>query len=173
METSNPAAIGEKFGRGDVVVLSSGDKVVLLASYADQFGGDNNASFTVADCLTGCEWSWADTCKMRFVRSGGQAEIERVRGIRDARVSQQSNIDWIVAQWPQIRSSPPGATIVALAALIGISERELWGPNGEGISFFENGWRVASLFDEVLMGADAQAVREFAADYRSKRKSTE
>lgn len=159
----------QKFKRGDVVRIADdlgpmmahfekGQTAIVMGSYDDQYGGGNSRDYTLMleDCS---RVSWYHEDQLTFIRHDPE-EIARRTKAREERQNQETNLGWIVSNWPKIRERTPGATLQHLADMAGLGD--LWGSRGEGIDYFANALAVRELFDPVLSRGDEAEVRAFA-----------
>lgn len=163
----------QKFKRGDVVHIAKdlgpsmahfeNDRdAIIMGSYRDQYGGDNNIDdWTVMFCDTGGECSWYHTSQLTFLRHGGEVEIKKVKLMRARRETSERDINWILANWLNIREHTPGATMGKLMELIGITNP--WGAHGEGITYYSNAMRTRQLLDPVLSTGELDKLNELLA----------
>jgi hypothetical protein len=160
----------QKFKRGDVVHIAAdlgptmshftADKdAIVMHSYADKYGGDSHDIYSLMFCDDGSQCSWYHEHQLTFLRHGGEQEIDRVTSEREKREEMQTDLEWIVANWPTIRTRVPGATICELMRRIGISEP--WGAHGEGITYYANAQATFKLLDPVLSSGNVEQVKSF------------
>ena len=167
----------QKFHKGDLVRVAEdlgpsmahfsgkGELAHVVGSYHDQFGGGPEEPEYTLLFKDGNTVSWYYEHQLTFIRYGGEAEMQAVKASRKTRQVQESDLDWILLNWPSLReSSVPSATIIKLASLLGWSEDDLWGAHGEGITFFMKGRAVIRAADKIIMeGADKdRLVREMS-----------
>ena len=65
---------------------------------------------------------------------------------------QKSDLDWIFANGPAVAEKPHGASIQALAECFGLTN--LWGRNGEGITYYSNARGTLELATPYLKAGD-------------------
>lgn len=168
----------QQFQRGDVVHIAkdlgssmshfdSDRDAVVLGSYRDQFGGgpDNEHTYTLL-FLNGARVSWYYDSQLTLLRHGSEADIDEIQCYLAYQDMQDSNLNWIVANWATTRDHPSSASIHALAALAGYSADDLWGKHGESIDYYANTRQLLAAFDPVLLTGDVAAVRVFGATLR-------
>lgn len=165
----------QKYKRGDVVHIAvdlgqsmshfKKDKdVVILGSYADQFGGSNTSDYTVLFLEDGNESSWYGEHQLTFLRHGGEEFISEIKKTRNERNEVVSDLGWIVDNWKNIRiDGIPGATMTKLMLLIGITNP--WGNRGEGIDYYNHSRYTMKCLDEVLLTGDVEKVEQFITDF--------
>lgn len=132
---------------------------IILGSYDDQYGGGNKDDWSVMFCDSGFSCSWYHTKQLTFIRHAGEEEIHRIREAKEERDKQKSDIDWILANWKEIRAYPPQATMDKLMAMIGI--RNPWGSRGDGMTYHANMIATLNYLDPVLMTGDKEKLTQF------------
>lgn len=164
----------QKFNRGDVVHIAvdlgqsmshfEKDKdVVILGSYADEFGGNNTRDYTVL-FEDGNECAWYQEYQLTFLRYGGEELISEIKKTRNERNKVVSDLGWIVDNWKKIRKEGvPGATMVKLMSLIGITSP--YGNHGEGIDYYNHTKYTTRCLDAILSTGDIGKVQQFIADF--------
>ncbi len=167
----------QKFKRGDVVHIAADlgqsmshfkkDKdVVIIGSYADQFGGGNTGSYSVLFIDDGNEVSWYGEHQLTFLRYGGEELIAKVKEEREEREKLESDLSWIVDNWKDLRVGKiarTGAWMCKLMSLIGITKP--WGNHGEGIDYYSNAKYTMDCLDSVLLTGDIEKVKQFIAGF--------
>ena len=167
----------QKFKRGDVVHIAADlgqskshfkkDKdVVIIGSYADQFGGGNIDDYSVMFLDTGNECSWYDEHQLTFLYYGGEELITKITKEREQREKVESDLGWIVDNWKELRIgkiAKTGAWMRKLMSLIGITNP--WGNHGEGIDYFSNAKYTMDCLDPVLLTGDIEKVKQFIAEF--------
>ena len=78
----------------------------------------------------------------------------------------RSDMDWIFIHGPEVLEKGISASIVALARELGISEDQMWGRYGEGITFYEISMRVLSFAAPFLRAGDKAGFLKAASEYR-------
>lgn len=168
---------GQKFKRGDVVHIAAdlgqsmshftkNKDVVILGSYADQFGGSNTKSYTVMFLDTGGECSWYQEHQLTFLRHDGEELIAKITKEKEERVKVEIDLEWIVDNWKEIRigaTSETNASMNKLMSLIGITNP--WGNHGEGIDYFNNAKYMMDCLDPILLTGDIGNVEQFIAEF--------
>lgn len=163
----------QKFKRGDVVHIAANlscamshfekDKdVVILGSYADQFGGSNTKDYSVMFLDTGDEVSWYHEKQFTFLRYEGEKIIEKIRKTREEYDTKVSQLNWIIANWENIKHSTPHASAVKLMALVGITKP--FGEHGEYWDFCQHWQLTYKLLDPILSTGDIKRIKNFIAE---------
>lgn len=159
----------QKYKRGDMVRIAkdlgpsmshfeADQDAIVMGSYRDQFGGDNVDSYTVMLCESGGETSWYYEHQLTFIRHVGDEGIAAIETVREKREAEETNLEWIVKNWPSIREKPPGATMSELMRRCGIEKP--WGAHGEGYSYYKNAMATHQALDSVLQTGDLKQVVE-------------
>jgi hypothetical protein len=175
----------QRFQRGDHVRIAddlgpymshfrAGCDVIVVGSYADQYGGDNRDTYTVFFRGSGgC--SWYDEHQLTLIEASRTDLLNQWEHELEAERALMSDIDWIFAHGADIVAKPHGASVQALADCFDFGT--LWGANGEGIDYdynFRATLHVATPF--LLAGnkfgwmQEAAVIRDRIADARRKRK---
>jgi len=156
----------QKFHRGDVVHVAKnlGEEMshfkndfdgVVIGSYVDQYGGEGRGypAYTVMTLDTGNEISWYCEDQLSFLRHGGEALIQEIKGRREAMEAEQAKLEWIIANWPKVST----VSLQTLGTAIGFGD--LWGDHGEGIALYENSMRIMHLFDAAMKSGSLEQVK--------------
>lgn len=163
----------QKFKRGDVVHIAAdlGQSmshftkdvdVVILGSYADQFGGGNVKDYTVLFCSNGNEVAWYEEHQLTFLYYGGEKLISKIKKEREGRQEVEGDLNWIVDNWRVIKTRGrgyPSASMDKLMSLIGITEP--WGRHGEGIDRWTHIQYTLTHLDPILMTGNIEKVKQF------------
>lgn len=138
-----------------------GEELIVLASYAEQYGGDNRKSYTVLFTKTGSSMSWMEDHELELIRHVGESEIQRVIADREAREVHERDLAWIVVKWPAFAGKVPGASVEVLMGVVGITSP--WGKNGEGYTWFRNAEFAVQALTPALESGDVEKVRALGA----------
>lgn len=171
----------QKFHKGDHVRVAddlgpsmshfeSGCEAIVIGSYADQYGGQNHRSYTLHLKGQG-EVSWYEEPQLTLLEADRLDLLAQWEAEEEAERRQKADIDWIFEHGPEVLRSAHGASISTLARGVGITD--LWGSNGEGISYYENAMRVLGLAAPFLETKDkagwfalCEKVKLRTADYK-------
>ena len=162
-----PTESVEKFKRGDVVHVPAempenmrhfpcdADGVVIGSG--QQYNAERNGSYQYTILFEEYgETSWYQEGLLTFIRHGGQDEIDRIKALIAAREIQESDMTWILSNWPRIRhSGVSGATVGKLADLIHYGDLA---PHGEGFEYYANAEAIIGFFDAALLTGTIEAV---------------
>jgi hypothetical protein len=159
----------QKFRRGDVVRVAkdlgpsmshfySDVDAIVMGSYADKYGGDDVTSYTLMLLPEGSEVSWYYEHQLTLIRHGDEDLIKQTKMDRELRSMLYSDLDWIMENWKRMRAekSIPGATVVKLMELVGITDP--WGSGGEGLTYYMNAQATINALDEALSSGDKKAL---------------
>lgn len=126
-------------------------EAIVLGSYADQYGGDERNSFTLY--LKGhglCAWYYGS--QLTLIESGRVDKLKNWKDEAEAERKQKSDLDWIFANGPEVAEKPHDASIRALAKCFGLTN--LWGSNGEGVTYYSNAIGTLELAAPYLKAGD-------------------
>ena len=152
----------QKFQKGDWVQVAkdlgpsmshftADCEAIVIGSYADQYGGSNRNSFTLHLKGRG-QSSWYYGNQLTLIESGRKDKLRQWKATAKAEVKQKSDLDWIFANGPAVAEKPHGASIAALAKCFGLTN--LWGRNGEGITYYSNAMGTLELAMPYLKAGD-------------------
>ena len=173
----------QKFVRGDMVHVAkemppsmahfeNDFDAIIIGSYSDLYGGSiQSPSYSVLVCKDGNEIAWYDEHQLTFIRHCDDGEVERIKAARQEREAVESDMAWILANWPKIRLEPPGATMSKLMAMLGI--KNPWGSNGEGYVYAMNAEGTFKLLDEALLTGDMKVLNDRIAALTNTETKTE
>lgn len=152
----------QKFQKGDWVQVAkdlgpsmshftADCEAIVIGSYADQYGGSDRNSFTLHLKGRG-QISWYYGNQLTLIESGRLDKLQAWEDEADAERKQKSDLDWIFANGPDVAEKPHGASIAALAKCFGLTN--LWGRNGEGITYYSNAMGTLELALPYLKAGD-------------------
>jgi hypothetical protein len=141
--------------------FEDGKEAIIEGSAADLCGGRDN-SYSVKFVEDGNTLAWVDQYRLTFVRKATEEEVQAIDAAREARIIQQSDLDWILANWTTFSDcNVPGPCLATLAKLIGINNP--WGRAGEEITLYEVYRFIYDQFNGLLREGNKQAVLDHAA----------
>jgi len=155
-------AKAQKFSKGDWVRVAddlgpsmrhftAGCEAIVIGSYADQYGGDDITSYTLHLKGSG-RCSWYHEHQLTLIEAGRADKLARWEEAIEAERRQKGDLDWIFSHGPEVSEKPHGASIQALANCFGLTD--LWGPNGEGITYYTNAQGTLALAEPFLRTND-------------------
>lgn len=126
-------------------------EAIVIGSYADQYGGGDRNSYTLHLKGRGqCSWYYGE--QLTLIESGRLDKLQTWEEEAEAERKQKSDLDWIFANGEAVAKKPHGASIEALAACFGLTN--LWGRNGEGITYYMNAKGTLELAAPYLNAGD-------------------
>lgn len=137
-----------------------GCEAVIEHSYYEKYGGELRQMTEFALMFDdGSTSAWYPGCCLTLIDEGGEHLLTEITNRRKVRELHETDLQWIVENWKQIRDKVPGATIGKLMSLIGITEP--WGSHGEGYVYYSNARYAWQLFDPILSSGDRDKLDEF------------
>lgn len=151
----------QKFHEYDLVYISkdlgnsmrhflSDRTAIVIGSYADKYGRDNDDSYTLYIQGNG-EVSWYYASQLTLIEKNRidlleewKLEIEQERKLK-------GDLDWVFANGNEVLAAAHGASIQALADCFGLTN--LWG-NGEGITYHVNAMNTLAMAKPYLENND-------------------
>ncbi len=145
----------------------AGQEAIVMSSYSDQYGGRADGPHDYTLLIDGSETSWYHEHQLTKVRDGTEAEILEIKAAKAALMEQQSQIPWIVENWPRLKAenSIPGASVAALGKLMGITD--MWGGRGEGVAWYANADYIVKFLTRVLDTGDIFLVEALCLVHKS------
>lgn len=138
----------QKFNKGDWVHVAkdlgagmshfrADCDAIVIGSYADQFGGDEDdkGSYTLFIKGQG-RVSWYKEWQLVLIEANRIDKLEEWDAEEKAEIKQKSDLDWIFDNGADVIKNPHGASLQALASCFGLTN--LWGSQGEGITYYAN-----------------------------------
>ena len=126
-------------------------EAIVIGSYADQFGGSNGNSYTLHPKGRG-QSSWYYGNQLKLIESGCLDKLQAWEDEAEAERKQKSDLEWIFLNGAAVAEKPHGASIEALAKCFGLTN--LWGRNGEGITYYSNSMVTLDLAAPYLKAGD-------------------
>lgn len=130
-------------------------EAIILGSYADLYGGTDKAVVSYSVYIKGrgnCAWYYHD--QLTLIEIGRTDLLEE--WIREIETDDalKSDLDWIFSHGNEVIANPKQASLQALAT--SISCNNLWGENGEGITYAINAQAVLMIAYPFLIKGDKQ-----------------
>jgi len=154
----------QKFNRGDWVRVAkdlgpymshftADCEAIVIGSYADQYGGSNHNSYTLHLKGAGqCSWYYGE--QLTLIEPGRIDKLQAWEEEQEAERKQKSDLEWIFAHGAEVLAKPHGASIAALAKCFGLTN--LWGRNGEGITYYSNAMGTLAAAEPFLATGDKE-----------------
>jgi len=152
----------QQFQKGDLVRVAKdlGDwtahfqcdcDAIVIGSYADQYGGSDTKSYTIFIRNDG-KVSWYDEHQLNLIEPNQFDLLSTWESEEASEIKEKSDLDWIFTNGPEVAGAPHGASVQALANCFGLTN--LWGSNGEGISYYENSLKTMAIAGPFLKDKD-------------------
>lgn len=141
---------------------------IVIATYAQQFGGNNVDSYTLLFEDEG-RVSWYHEAQLTFIKHVGQEGIKAWTDAIKERAENESALPYIVANWKSFKKDGkyPSASLCELLRMVGVTNP--WGSSGEGVNLYNNYNQIIRIFDEVISGGDVAKVQAFAEAFKAER----
>lgn len=166
----------QKFQFGDLVEVASdlgnsmshfpgkGETAIVMGSYRDKYGGDNTNSYTLFFLEYG-EVSWYYASQLTLIQSGAFDILHEWKTVKNMKQKKESDLEWIFENAEYVLEKRPGASISALAKVLGITN--LWGPHGEGFDYYLNMEIVLGVATPFLKNNDLEGFQQLWVDNRA------
>ena len=167
------------FYRGDLVRIANdlgpmmehfpgkGKRAIVLYSYADAYGSGKHSSLALYVEGTG-EVAWYYDSQLTLIKEGQFELLAEWESTQRREIVQKSDLDWVFSNATEVLNHPHRASIQALARCFGLSD--MWGPNGEGITYIYNAHYTLELARPFLEHANKEGWLQFAEKIRNARK---
>lgn len=126
-------------------------EAIVIGSYADQYGGDDRDCYTLHLKGRG-ECSWYFESQLTMIETWRMDKLQEWEEEEEAEDKQKGDLDWIFAHGPDVLTRTTGTSIQALASCLGITN--LWGRNGEGMTYYANAILIRELAEPYLKAGD-------------------
>jgi hypothetical protein len=110
------------------------------------------------------ERSWYDRYLLKFLKSGQHDLLREWKRELECQKKKESNLDWIFSDLDLTKVSD--YTIRALADCLGLPS--LWGPKGEGITYYTRSMQVLNIADRFLKSRDKEGWLKFCEENKGK-----
>lgn len=135
-------------------------RAIIIGSSADEFGDDDTDSYTVFIEGHG-ECSWYHEWQLELI-SANRKDIYNIwKSKMDRKAREESDLDWIFKNGKKIMNDilekneyPSGKIVITLAKALGISENDMWGSHGEGVTFMQSYLQVLEMAVPFLLKED-------------------
>jgi len=152
----------QKFNEGDHVMIAkdlgtamshftSDCEAIVIRSYKDQYGGNNDKSYTLYIKDQG-RVSWYEEHQLTLIEANRHDLLQQWEDEALKATEQQSDLDWIFAHGTEILESASGSTLSALALCLGVTD--LWGNRGEGFVYHMNAQKILMMARRYLIAGD-------------------
>lgn len=165
----------QKFNKGDLVQIDddlgpsmshfeSGCEAIVIGSYKDKFGGDNDSIYTLNLKGRG-KVSWYYEKQLTLIDDNRLDLLDEWEKEREKEINKCSDIDWIFKNGESVIKEPKGASIARLAKELGIEN--LWGKSGEGYVWYSNAMATLEVAKPFLRDGDKKGFLKHCTDIRA------
>jgi len=143
-------------------------EAIVIGSYADQYGGGGRVDPTYTLYIKGLgRHSWYYESQLTLIAIRQIELLEQWVAEKQKVEDQQSDLDWIFANGKTVLESASGATVGALAKCLGVTN--LWGPRGEGFTYYTNSRRVMNIAERYLRTGDKEGWLKLCEDVKAQK----
>jgi len=148
--TGDHIMIAKNLGEGMSHFTNDAEAIVKY-TYSQKFGGDNIDSYCLFIKDHG-ETSWYHEHQLTLIEENRSDLLEIWEKEKEDEIKLKSDIDWIFDNGPVVADSPHGASVSTLASCFGLTN--LWGSNGEGITYYTNSMGTLQIAKPFLLKKD-------------------
>lgn len=157
--------MSQKFHRGDLVHVAkdlgpsmshftADVDAIVLGSYNDLYSSEGSGR-GYALWLKGVgKSSWYDEDQLTLLEHGREDLLQKWTAERTAADKLHGDLDWIFTHGDEVLKGAHSASVEALAACFG--ERNLWGSQGEGVTYYMNALHTLALALPFLRANDKE-----------------
>ena len=169
----------QKFNKGDRIMIAkflgsymshfaNDCEAIVEYTYSEKFGGDNIDSYSLHIKGKGSS-AWYEEHQLTLIEKDRPDLLALWEKQEQDEEILKSDIDWIFENSEDVIKNPHGASVQTLAKMLGCDN--LWGSNGEGMTYFQNSMAVLSIANTFLELSDKQGFIEHCENLkRSKKK---
>ena len=132
----------------------------VIGSYADQYGGDNNTSYTLYIKDKG-QSSWYRDHELTLIDKNRCDLLQLWKEKEDREYKQKYNLNWVFLHGKEVIAEMYSASIHSLANCLDLTVDDMWGSHGEGFVYMENTLRILELAAPFLEKNDKKGWVEF------------
>jgi len=152
----------QKYNKGDHVQVAkdlgpmmshfeSDCEAIVMYTYSEEYGGGDIDSYCIH--IKGCgQVSWYHEPQLELIEANRLDLLEQWEAEAKNEADMKSNLDWIFAHGEEVLKGAHGATIRALANCFGLTD--LWGKNGEGVTYYHNAMITLKMVKPFLDAGD-------------------
>ncbi len=152
----------QKFKKGDLVRVAkdlgssmshftSDCDAIVIGSYNDQYGGGDTDSYTL-HLKVGGRCSWYYESQLTLIEANRLDLLDQWKTERKEEEDLKSFLDWIFENGESVLKGAHGASVTSLAKCFGLNN--LWGNNGEGITYYSNAITTLAMAEPFLKSGD-------------------
>lgn len=145
----------------------SDHEAIVMYSYKDKYGGDTDGKHEYCVYIKGMgEVSWYESDQLTLIRNNGKDILKTWKAEAKTKHDQESDLDWIFENGPDIIDDMTGSSIEALAKCLGLTSNDLWGGYGEGFVYSQNAGRVFNVAKPYLLTKDKEGWLKYCEQRR-------
>lgn len=138
-----------EFKSGDIIKNYDGKEVILWKTYAQQYGGDDNTSWTVRYLDTGSSMSWVVPKEEDFIRHEDESIFDKLDRLRDEITERNSDLSYI--KDVILNDRPISSTsVLKLFSMVGFDSS--FNRNGEYFILWGNFYSLRPCFKALFLG---------------------
>lgn len=145
--------------------FASDCEAIVMYTYSEKFGGENIDSYCIHIKGNG-QTSWYYECQLALIEEDRLDLLEQWEAEEKRESNMKSDLDWIFSNGKDVLASAHGATVEALAKCFGLTD--LWGRNGEGMTYYSNAMTTLKLARPFLESGNKCEWLEFCKTIKTK-----
>lgn len=136
-------------------------RAIVMGSYYEQYGGGSQGKKDYTLYVEGeGRSSWYHEHQLTLLQEDGKTLLKQWEQEAREEKHLHSDLDWIFSHGEAVLESASGYTVEALASKLG--KKNLWGNNGEGITYYCNANVVMEVCKPFLLKGDKEGFLAFA-----------
>ena len=139
---------------------------IVLNTYADEFGGENDHSMCLFVNGHG-EVSWYEPCNLELIEHDRKDILDGWKKEMDEADARESDLDWIFEHGKEIAEGKGYTGTIAKTLFRCLTDRSIWGTRGEGYVFYMNALAVHDYAKPFLENNDKKGWLEWADNFRN------
>lgn len=152
----------QKFNKGDHIQVAkdlgscmshfqNDCEAIVMYTYNEKYGGGDIDSYCIHIKGHG-QVSWYHEGQLKLIQADRLNLLEQWEDEAKQEADMKSGLDWIFENGKDVLESAHGATVSALAKCFGLTN--LWGSNGEGITYHTNSMLTMQFAKPFLEAGD-------------------
>lgn len=161
----------QKFNQFDHVMIAddlggamdhfvSGEEAIVEYTYAERFGGNDIDSYSLYIKGHGSV-AWYYEHQLTLIEKNRPDLRERWEDEQNKKDELYSDLNWIFSHGEDVLKSAKSSTIESLARCLGLTIDDLWGKNGEGITYYTNARALLISASHFLKNNDRDGWEEY------------
>ena len=170
-QTSTKEEIMQKFHKGDLVHVAkdlgpsmfhfeADCDAIVVGSYDDQYGRGDTSSYTLYIKGSGTV-SWYHENQLTLIESSRSDLLDKWKNEAADEKALKGDLDWIFSHGKEVLKSAHPASVEALAEC---ADLNLWGPHGEGLTYYQNSLYTLRAAKPFLLAGDKKGWLKFASN---------